>query len=188
VRIGQAALPEVQIERAIQLATELRELTGETVHVSVHDPSSHQMVVVARVDSKSPLRVTQPVGSFDPLHSTAVGKVYLASLSPTELEEELEALYPLPKLSSRTITTKAKLITELQSVRAQGYALNIGESRLGIDAVAVLLRVSDDGPMVALSITGPSSRWSRQRIKKAMPEVFSIVDPYVVRFDADGAG
>ncbi|QWF20530.1 IclR family transcriptional regulator [Nocardioides sp. LMS-CY] len=185
VRIGQAALPEVQIERAIQLATDLRELTDETVHVSVPDPSSHQMVVVARVDSKDPLRVTQPVGSFDPLHSTAVGKVYLASLTSEELEREFEEMGTLDRYASQTITSKKRLLRDLELVRSRGYALNLGESRLGIAAAAVLLRFSEYGSVVALSITGPASRWTAEAIESAMPSVLKYVDQYRVRFDSD---
>jgi len=183
VRIGQAALPDVQIERAIQLATEIRELSDETVHISVPDVSSDRMIVVARVDSKSPLRVTQPVGSFDPLHSTAVGKIYLASLSAKELDAELERLGPLDKFASRTITSTDQLLKELDGVRQRGYALNLGESRVGIAAAAVLLRFSEDGSVFALSITGPSNRWSAEKIEATMPSVLEHVHNYLVPFE-----
>ncbi|MDQ2625150.1 MAG: IclR family transcriptional regulator [Actinomycetota bacterium] len=181
IGIGQAAVPDIGMEQALATAAALRELTGETVHLSVPDTVRHQMLVIARVDSKSPLRVTQPVGSLDPLHSTAVGKVYLASLADDVLDDMIGSL-PLDQFAPSTITTTAQLRAEIDRVRAQGFAINAGESRMGITAAAVLLRLAGErSTPVALSITGPATRWSPARIAETMPEVLDVVGPFLVR-------
>lgn len=182
IGIGQSAVPDIGMEQALTSAAQLRELTGETVHLSVPDTVRQEMLVIARVDSRSPLRVTQPVGSFDPLHSTAVGKVYLASLPDRELDTVLGSLH-LDQFAPSTITTPEDLRAEIARVRQQGYAINAGESRMGITAAAVLLRLAGEASTpVALSITGPHTRWSPERIAETMPQVLDVVRPFLVRF------
>lgn len=182
VRIGQAAVPLAQMATALTLAETIRDLSGESVHLSVPDPSSHSMIVLARVDSESPLRVTQPVGSQDPLHSTAVGKVYLASLPQEQLDELLDSLEPFDRYAPRTIVTREELVRDLETVRTRGYALNLGESREDVSAVAVLLHLPELGSAVALSVAGPANRWTVEAIEAAMPAVLEKLAVHRVRF------
>ncbi|MFJ6216483.1 IclR family transcriptional regulator [Streptomyces sp. NPDC092296] len=74
-------------------------------------------------------------GLARPLHSTALGKVLLAWARPGE--DDLAALGPLEAHTGRTIVDPAALRAELARVRADGYALNDGESAAGVRTLAV---------------------------------------------------
>jgi DNA-binding IclR family transcriptional regulator len=70
-----------------------------------------------------------------PLHSTALGKVLLAWERPGAAE--IAGLGPLRPLTSRTIVDPRRLAAELADVRKLGYAMNDGESAVGVRSVAV---------------------------------------------------
>jgi IclR family acetate operon transcriptional repressor len=123
----------------------------------------------------------QDIGHEDPLHATAVGKVYLASLP----EEEAAALLnriPLSRLTPKTLTSKTALLKDLQTIREVGYAVNDEETEIGVTALAVLLRVFPHTTPFALSLTGPSARWTRAEIDRTLPEIMTIIKPYQADF------
>ena len=60
----------------------LRDETGETVHLAV--PSGLCMVYIEKLESPSAVQMASRIGMC--LHSTAVGKAYLAALAPDAAE------------------------------------------------------------------------------------------------------
>jgi DNA-binding IclR family transcriptional regulator len=131
-------------------------LTGETINIGV---ASRGMVEqIAQVDSKFLIGGTNWVGLSVPLHCAALGKVLLAygavQLPPGRLEQRTE----------RTITSRAALEIDLSQVRRRGYAVTDEELEPGL--VAVAAPVFHDGAAVAaaLSVSGPASRLTPDRI------------------------
>lgn len=175
VSIGQAAVPDIELTKALELASTLRDLSGETVHVSVL--SGLRMVIVGKVESLNALRVSLDVGSSDAMHSTAVGKIALASMSEDELRRTIDEL-DLVAVTPNTITERARLLEEVVAAREKGYALNIEEGRAGIASVAVSLSFDGVSRPFSLSITGPIERWSRAAIEESMPRILEVVAPY----------
>src|ERR671936_68805 len=66
------------------------------------------------------LRTEFPVGANLPLYCTANGKALLSTLTDDEIAELLPAR--LKRLTPSTITSRAKLLTELASIRKAGVA------------------------------------------------------------------
>ncbi len=173
--VGQAARGRGIMEIATAIAIEIRNKVGESVHLSIPDLRTLSMLVTACFDSPSILRVSQPVGSRDPLHSTAVGKIYLSSLP----ESELQAL--LPKLAAEIDATSgaefiASFTGELEQARHDGFAINNQESREGVVGGAILLapREKNLHAPIALSVTGPATRWSATEARTTMQELVKI--------------
>jgi DNA-binding IclR family transcriptional regulator len=175
ISIGQAATAGLELHKALALAEDLRNLTAETVHVSV--PQGNRMMVVGRVDSLQALKVTCEVGTEDPLHSTAVGKVYLATLSDEQVGETVSQLELLPSTPS-TLATPEELLDEVRLTRQRRYAINDEEGRPGTVAMAVALRFAPVTPILALSPTGPSHRFTPSVIEELAPRVLELVEPY----------
>jgi IclR family transcriptional regulator, acetate operon repressor len=131
-------------------------LTGETINIGV---ASRGMVEqIAQVDSRFLIGGTNWVGLSVPLHCAALGKVLLAygavALPPGRLEQR----------TARTITSRAALEIDLSQVRQRGYAVTDEELEPGL--VAVAAPVFHDGAAVvaALSVSGPASRLTPDRI------------------------
>ena len=81
----------------------LRDATGETVHLAV--PAGAEMVYIDKLESPGPVRMVSRVGAGVALHSSAVGKAYLAALGEAERERLLDGL----PLEARMPSTLASL-------------------------------------------------------------------------------
>ncbi|WP_406725070.1 IclR family transcriptional regulator [Streptomyces sp. GD-15H] len=108
----------------------------DTHHETVQLASRYhsEVVYLEKIAPRTGVRVNATrVGERLPAHCTAVGKVLLAYLSPSELR----TIYgELRSLTARSITTLSTLETELSSVRERGYALDIEEAVEGMCCVA----------------------------------------------------
>lgn len=171
--IGRAAIP-VDLGRALEYAGQLRDLTGESAHVSMR--VDDYMLTIGRAESHHELKATTAIGTRDPVHATAVGKVHLASLPEAELARQLEEL-DLAGYTSRTFTSKGALLAELARIRANRYAINDEESVAGITAIAVLL-ACDSSQTLSLSVSGPAGRFPIARITQLAPEILRLVEAH----------
>ncbi|MDA3963072.1 MAG: IclR family transcriptional regulator [Planctomycetota bacterium] len=84
-------------------------------------------------------RVRDPfavLGQSAPLHAWANGKVLLAFM-PLAQQEALLAELPLPRYTPRTITDRARLVSELRRIRQRGWALNNRENQTAVTSVSV---------------------------------------------------
>ena len=55
IAVGQAAAAGTSFQEALQLAEDLREMSGETVHIAV--PHGQRMLIVGRVESHNPFQL-----------------------------------------------------------------------------------------------------------------------------------
>jgi IclR family acetate operon transcriptional repressor len=134
---------------------------GETAHVIVLDGSNCRFV--DSIESTHALRSTARVGVVYPAHATAGGKALLATLS----EPELFDVYPdehIAQLNELSLTSRAELISELEQIRVRGYAVNFGQSEMGIHAVAMVQRSRSGATPAALAVSAPEQRLSEADI------------------------
>lgn len=118
------------------------------------------------VETHLTVRVVSRVGSRLPAYATAAGKVHLAYMS----EEELDAILPedLKAYTEYTITDRNKLKENLKEVAEQGYALDNEELDLGVRCVSAPIRDYTRRIIGSLSISGPSIRFTDERIEKEL--------------------
>lgn len=166
IAVGQAAAAGTSFRQALQLAEELRDMSGETVHVAV--PHRRRMLIVGRVDSPNPLRVSCQLGSRDHMHTSALGKAYLSVLSAQEMEA-LVAKLDLVGLTPFSITSVDDLVAEVRRTRDRGYSLDFEEGRLGVRCLGFGFRLGSNLDPVAVSVTGPADRWTEDRMSKLAP-------------------
>jgi DNA-binding IclR family transcriptional regulator len=114
-----------------------------------------EIVYVGVVQSRGPLRVHVEVGSRGYAHATAVGKAMLACLPEPELHARLGPVRSLPTRTEATIGSKARLVAELERVRADGYALNRGEHIRGVGSVGAAIRDEAGSPLAGVSVGFP---------------------------------
>lgn len=133
----------------------------ETAHVIVLEGANCRFV--DSVESAHALRSTARIGVVYPAHATAGGKALLATLS----EPELHDLYPdeqIAPLNERSLTSRAELFEELAEADARGYAVNFGQSEMGIHAVAMVQRSRSGATPAALAVSAPEQRLGSDRI------------------------
>lgn len=136
----------------------LGEATGETVNLGVDRDGVVEQIT--QVDSIYVIGAANWVGRPVPLHCSAQGKVLLAFGAATLPAGRLE------RLTSRTITSRAELGADLARARQRGYALTDGELEPGLTAVAAPVFTGSGAVAAALSVSAPSSRLPRGRIRE----------------------
>jgi IclR family transcriptional regulator, acetate operon repressor len=130
---------------------------GETSNVGMLD--GYDLVYIDRVECNWPLRVQLRPGSRVPSHCTAIGKLLLAHL-PSRRRERLISVMPLDRFTEHTITDPRELSDHFRQIREQGYSINNQEDSVGLIALAVPVRNSENKVFAGLAIHGPEVRMS----------------------------
>ncbi|MFD4317011.1 IclR family transcriptional regulator [Streptomyces sp. NPDC058548] len=143
-----------------QVAREVADTCGETVHVAVLEEMD--VIYIAKVDSTHAVRMVSAAGRRLPAHCTAVGKMLLATLPEAELEERLDG-YDLAGMTPRSITDPDALRAALAEIRILGVAGEQQESNPDVSCVAAPVRDRSGRVVAALSVSVPVHRWSEDR-------------------------
>ncbi len=148
----------VLVARMRPILEELAALTGETANLAISGNGS--LKIIDQVDSNFMLGVTNWIDKDVPYHCSALGKVLLA-YGAISIQSG-----PLPKLTPKSITNRAKLLVELESIRKTGYAIIDGELEDGLVAVSAPVRESDGRVVASISISGPITRLSMKDLNR----------------------
>ncbi|MCP2243240.1 IclR family transcriptional regulator [Lentzea aerocolonigenes] len=166
VRLAGAATGRMDLTKLGQpVCQTLADSFGETVNIAVHDVGVAINITQAR--GSAAVSAVNWIGQRTPLHATSSGKVLLAHL-PVEERKRLVSL-PLDAYTENTVVDPDRLLAELETVAAQGYAACFEELELGLHAVAVPVRGHRGEVVAAMSASGPSYRLSRQRVEEIVP-------------------
>lgn len=161
VALGDSYLAGLDLRTAARPTLErLVEKTGETVHLLVH--SRGEVVYVDKVEGPSTVRMASRVGDRMPCYCTASGKVFLAFLVPSPVEDVIAR--GLVARTPNTITSGAKLKAELKRIRELGYGVDDVENEPEIRCVATPVFGHDGEVAAAISISGPDSRIVASRV------------------------
>lgn len=146
----------------------LADETDELVQLAVIE--GDQVLFVAKAEGPGQtLRLVPLVGLIAPTHATASGKVWLASLPEADALRVVRR-QGLPRVTSRTITSRPRLRAELRRVRRDGYAITDGElAEAGRAIAAPVLR--GDRVAGAVAVSGPSFRLPLSRLHRLAPRV-----------------
>ena len=139
----------------------LMEESGETVNLGVMDEG--QAVYLSQVECRQMMRVFARPGSRVPLHCSAVGKAILSATSDKTLSKILHQR-GMPRLTVKTITSPAALRTDLEHVRATGFAVDDEEHAVGLRCIAAPIFDETGDVIAAVSASGPTARISEERI------------------------
>jgi IclR family KDG regulon transcriptional repressor len=149
-------LRDVALEPMRALAAKI----NESPHLGVLDGDG--VVIVEKVECNQPVRVDTYVGQRAPAHCSALGKIILAFASA----ETIDAAWQPQRFTRNTVIERAVFDKELAKVRRQGYAINRGEWRDGVCAVAIPLADHNGKVSAGLSLTVPTVRFDEAMLNK----------------------
>ena len=135
--------------------------THETVNLAVLDHGSVFYVDV--MESPHEFRLVSRIGTRRPLHVTGLGKVLTAFLPTGEYEHVLGGIV-FERVTPKSISNTNQLRAELEKVRRQGYAVDNEEALLGCRCVSAPILNNDNIAIGALSVAGPVTRISQNRV------------------------
>jgi IclR family pca regulon transcriptional regulator len=157
--LSSLSLPEVAEVHLEALVAEVNESSS----VSVLD--GPDVVYVARVPTSRIMTVTINVGTRFPAYATSMGRVLLAGLPDDDLAAYFDTV-AIDRLTARTIGSVSALKTELQRVRAQGWALVDQELEQGLRAVAAPIRDRAGRTVAAVNVSTAASRTTLEAIRR----------------------
>lgn len=158
---GPALLRWVRLaDRLWQVSPEARaemralvERCGETVNLYVRQGT--ERVSIAQEEGTATVRSVVAVGEPMPLGRGATAKVLLSGAADDLVATLAEAD---PDLDS------GALARQVAAIRETGYAVSHGERELGASAVAAPVLAEDGRVLGALSVSGPTSRFTADRV------------------------
>jgi DNA-binding IclR family transcriptional regulator len=169
VELGNMLLGQLDLRKEAEpFLRDLAERTRETVHLVILDGS--EIVYLDKLETEphtGGLRMASRVGSRNPAHSCAVGKVLMAYL-PEEALAKLVGEKGLPKRTANTITDFNQLKDHMAMVRKQGYAIDDEENERGIRCVGAPIFNEAGRVVAAISVSGPAFRVTKKTVQESL--------------------
>jgi DNA-binding IclR family transcriptional regulator len=172
VDLGNLLLSQIDLRsQARPFLINLSETVKETVHLVVLDRD--KALYVDKVDlhpRASGLQMVSRLGSRIALHCSSVGKALLAYMKKTDAAKLISDT-PLAKRTPNTISDPEELMQHLALVRKNGYAIDDEENEEGIRCVAAPIRNGSGKAEAAVSISGPTTRITMERIETELRQL-----------------
>lgn len=153
--------------------TALMEATGETVNMAMLD--RFQVVFVAQVECEAPIRAFFRIGERRAAYASGIGKALLAHLPEQKLEKFLRS-ETLVRLTEKTLCEPAMLRSDLERVRRRGWSLDDEEATPGMRCVAAPIFNEFGEARAGISLSGPASRITLERVEALAAQVKSAAD------------
>jgi DNA-binding IclR family transcriptional regulator len=164
----------------------LKRTSGDTANLVM--ASDREVVYLDQVASMHLVKMFTAPGRRAPLYCTGTGKLMLAHKPPAFVESVLSG--PLERFTSKTIVSRAALEAELATIRKNGYAVDDEEMEEGVRCLAVPIFDRHRQCVGALSVSGPTTRLTTERVTKLAPSARLVADELSrqLGFDTEPAG
>ena len=159
----------------------LSDLTRETVHLGVLD--GYEVVHLDKVDSPESFGISSRIGSRSVPHLTGLGKALLAAESDAFLEQYLSGM--ANGACERLIENLDVVRSEILVTRERGYSVDDEEDSIGVRCLGVAVLGPRGKPVLAISVTGPSPRFTRERLAACVPDVTNAARELSKKFGWD---
>ena len=159
--LSSFSLPKIA-ERFLE---EVTQETKESSSASVLD--GHEIVYVARVQTRRIMSISLGIGSRLPAVCTSMGRVLLAHLPAEELDRYLKNA-EFTRFTERTICDAESLRKELATVSRQGFALVDQELELGLRSLAVPVFAGGGKVVAAINIGTQAARTPKNELNQRL--------------------
>ena len=133
----------------------LHERTGETVHLGLL--REDEIIYLDKIESRQAVRMHSQVGNAAPVYCTGVGKVALSCL-PDERLAQIASRLRFQTFTPATLADAGALLSQVEAIRARGYAFDLEEHQPGIRCVAAAIAVPEANILGGISVTAPAFR------------------------------
>ncbi|ELY61985.1 IclR family transcriptional regulator [Natronococcus jeotgali] len=166
VRLGTSSKQVIPLTGVVTPYLErLAEDTGETVWFLIEEYGLGVYLEHAAGDQS--IKTAHSIGGQSHLHCHAGGKAILAHL-PADRVNKIINTHGLPAMTENTITSRSRLLEELEQIRDQGYAQNDSEQLEGTRAVSSPIVIEGE-VFGAISIGGPEHRLHGEWFEEELP-------------------
>lgn len=160
------------VQRLQPLLEKVSDLSRETVHLGVLD--GWEVVHIGRQESPERVGIASRIGSRAWAHTTGLGKALLACQPDTFLHSYV-AETGLPTMTEHSITTPEDFWAEIATIRRQGFSIDNEEDSIGVRCLATTLLTDHRPAALAISIAGPSPRFTLDQAYQFAPILHDLV-------------
>lgn len=142
--------------------------TGESVNLGIEDNGG--IVYLAQIECHNPIRAFHRPGTRTMIHSSAMGKAILSTWQEPDVRKLLEKV-GMPGFTRKTLTNDRRFFADLQKSRERQWALDDEEATVGMRCVAAPIFNEFKEVVAAVSISGPITRLTYDRIGELGPKI-----------------
>lgn len=155
----------------IALAREPMEQLVKTVNesASLSMLDRGETLVLSHAEADSGFHIVSETGAHLPSFCTAQGKVLLSALSDAAIRRIHETRFQ--PFTPHVIQTPDALVSEIQTVRERGYAIENGEFRIGVRGVAAPIKDHTGAIRYSIGLVGMFRRVDSDEFRQATAEV-----------------
>ncbi len=174
ITLGQAALEATGLLPVARPHLEaLSKELVETVVLTVLD--GPDIVYIDCIEVEAVLMTRSTVGAHLPAYCTCSGQVQLAGLPDSEVRKRLRKVAMVNR-GPNTLSSLPELISRLETIRAEGYAVNDQELAVGHRSLAVPVFSYNGTVAAALSVSVPAARVPLDDLKGLLPTLLTAAD------------
>jgi DNA-binding IclR family transcriptional regulator len=182
-RISNLGLRQLQktrlLDQSAAVLKSLAEETGELVRLAVVESGDRITWVYAVSGAKRTFHIDPNYSLEAYLHTTAIGKSWLATL-PFELALKYMLREGMKPLTKHTMTSAKAIRAELELTRKRGFATSFEESELGVIAIAAPIMVKslagERECVGAVSLAAPTNRMNARELVACSPQLLATVE------------
>jgi IclR family transcriptional regulator, blcABC operon repressor len=138
VQLGRCVRSALQPgSRVLRHCTASPFLSHELVQVAMLDGTD--VLLLARHESRAPMRLSASIGSRLPAAPTAVGNASLTTLTDIEIAARFTGPQHFPRRTDHSVQTFDGLLSNVWVARDRGYAIDDNEVHPGVYGVVVVL-------------------------------------------------
>lgn len=174
VRFVQGSVAKYDLVKIAQsYMAKLRDITGETI--CLNTMADHKRVTIFQEESTHELRWVAQIGHVYPLYVGASGKVILANLGEDKIQEVLS------EQLNEELSYRDLLLSELDTIKTNGYSVSFGERISGGVGIAVPLLIKNHH--ASISVYAPSNRVTEANIEEYVKHLKAAATAIEQRFE-----
>jgi len=175
-------LNSIEIRRVVlPYLEELSNSLKITANLAILD--DYEVVFVARAETPYSAYGYFHIGMRRPVYCTAMGKV-LTCKAPEIAQHAFKR--GAKRYTLNTITDESRFLEELETVRLQGYAMDLEEWTNGVNCLAVPLYNMTGDIIAGISISGPITTYPTEKMKEFVPVMLEYAHRISGRMGAFG--
>ena len=154
---------------------DISEVTADSYKNKILQQWKHYNILyIYKIEAKiGTIRMVSHVGMVHPMYCSGVGKAIMAELPESEVKQIWNESI-IEKKTEHTITDYDEMLRVLKEAKKNGYALDDEENEEGVRCIAASLRDYHNEVKYAFSISGPTSRMTRERVEELSVDVKKV--------------
>jgi IclR family acetate operon transcriptional repressor len=146
--------------------------SGETANLVA--VGENEVIYLDQVASMHLVKMFTAPGMRVPFYCTGTGKAILAFKPADFLEGALQG--PFKRYTAQTLTNRGAIEKELAQIRRLGYSIDNEEMEEGVRCLAVPIFDRRKNVIGAISVSGPTTRMTPDRVDKLAPHARAIAE------------